>query len=422
MAYTPLNSNVFIAAFAGALAGIAVAGKVLSDTTATDYAGVVNVAGAYAQSFDTAWGTTAATTLDVQAIQEESEATWADRTPSSVTPSSYTSLCQALIATIQQAETYLTAQGIVPSQAGAGSAFVWAPGATAGKGIYTTWAALFAAVSSTNGIRNIYVDSSLGAAGALGLPTAFIPVGTWNFNPTGINGIVNFVGKTSSAAAPTCVQATAGATSVNGVGGMTDVLIDNRSTVDLFTMAGANAQFRMAGSAIAHQSTATGGTAFLKCATAGNVVMSEQAVFETFDGGTNAVQGAGSVLFLLNDQSTMNANMISLSTNPGVVMGPGATYATQTGITAQPTGQLQRGTTTLVTGKSPAIVANVKAGSTITFDLITPNTTANTGKYAALTADKVNGVLGSFKITAILAAGDTINVADVSTLAWSIQN
>lgn len=78
----------------------------------------------------------------------------------------------------------------------------------------------------------------------------------------------------------------------------------------------------------------------------------------------------------------------------------------------------QSGVATLVAGVTAAIAATVTANTRIVAFLKTPNTTNSTAKYAALDADRSIGAPGSFKITAIIAAGDTINVADVSTVDW----
>lgn len=77
----------------------------------------------------------------------------------------------------------------------------------------------------------------------------------------------------------------------------------------------------------------------------------------------------------------------------------------------------QSGVATLTNGDSGAIAATVTANTRIVIGGKSPNTTALTVTYAALTGDRVVGAPGSFNIKALLADG-TINVADQSTVDW----
>jgi hypothetical protein len=82
MSYTVINSQMFTAAFAGALAGMGVSGRIITDSVPGDYAGLVAVAGAFAQSFDTVWNSAAAVgTLEVSIAQEAAEGIWSGRSP-----------------------------------------------------------------------------------------------------------------------------------------------------------------------------------------------------------------------------------------------------------------------------------------------------------------------------------------------------
>jgi len=123
--YSPNNVLVFIAAYAGAISGLAVAEKVLVNNNPVDYDAISKVAGAFAQSFDTEWGLRPTSELDVSIIEEECEGTWEGRypatfKPSTVTPSTYTAQCKALIALVTSSEAYFAAQGIVPPSPGSG--------------------------------------------------------------------------------------------------------------------------------------------------------------------------------------------------------------------------------------------------------------------------------------------------------------
>jgi hypothetical protein len=126
MAYTPKNIQIFTAAFAGALAGMGLSDRIISDSNALTYAGLATVAGAFAQAIDTAWTVArSATLLDVEAIQSESAAYWQDRSPNNdattSNPATYAAAALAILATITASETYFAAQGIIPPAIPGGS-------------------------------------------------------------------------------------------------------------------------------------------------------------------------------------------------------------------------------------------------------------------------------------------------------------
>ncbi len=308
------------------------------------------------------------------------------------------------------------------------SAFVYRPGGTAGNGIFTTWASFVSALAAVNGVRLGVIDSSLAAAGALGIPAALIPAGAWDFNPNGAGqGIVYLVGTTSLAASPSCLQTTIGAAvSINGCGGFTDLFIDNRSSLDLFTMAGANATFRITGlgATVASQDVSASG-AFLKCATSGNILLQQNASIQSLTGGTNAIQvTAGTVLLFVTGTALVGASQVQKTGGTySVFIDTFATYATQVSAATPSSfnGGVQRGVTTLSSGVSPAITARIAATSRIVFGLNAPANDALTVKYAALSTDRSNGVAGSFKISALTAAGSgAINTADTSIMDWMV--
>ena len=99
-----------------------VSNRYLISTTRSDYDGLAQVAGAWAKSFDTAWGITTPTTMDLEATQEMSESVWQNRSPlyttQNETPSTWTAECEAIIAAIRAAGDYLTSQGITPPTPG----------------------------------------------------------------------------------------------------------------------------------------------------------------------------------------------------------------------------------------------------------------------------------------------------------------
>jgi hypothetical protein len=123
--YVPNNVLVYIAAYSGSISGMAVAGKLLTDDNPADYAAVCTVAGAFAESFDTEWGLTAPTDLDLSIIEEECEGAFNWRypntsKPNTMLPATYTDEVKALIALVKASQTYFAGQGIVPPFPGGG--------------------------------------------------------------------------------------------------------------------------------------------------------------------------------------------------------------------------------------------------------------------------------------------------------------
>src|SRR5271166_1054660 len=111
--YTPNSPAIFVAAFSGALAGMGASDRVPTDTDAADYAGLANVAGAFAESFDTAVGPIGmpVDTYITQSVEAVCEAVWEGRSPqptaTNLNPTTYAGLCQALIAIVQAGANFL---------------------------------------------------------------------------------------------------------------------------------------------------------------------------------------------------------------------------------------------------------------------------------------------------------------------------
>jgi hypothetical protein len=119
--YTPINPGIFQAAYVGALAGMAASNRTPTDPLPADpvNTGVGTVAGAFAQSYDQAWGSTPSTSLDVQSTGLVCQAAWWGRAPqasvpANVNPATFTPLADALIAIVDAGDLYLAAQGITP--------------------------------------------------------------------------------------------------------------------------------------------------------------------------------------------------------------------------------------------------------------------------------------------------------------------
>lgn len=144
MAYVPLNINVFMSAYAGAVAGMLADGRVLVDPTNADYLNGCNNALAFAEAFDTAWGATNATQLDVLTIQSSCEGIFDSRLIESAnTALFYAGLAARVIALIQESDTVVTGQGITPPNPGTGGGGgstifgAWAKGAGGGNVLST---------------------------------------------------------------------------------------------------------------------------------------------------------------------------------------------------------------------------------------------------------------------------------------------
>jgi hypothetical protein len=115
MAYVPNNPAMYVAAYAGALAGMGASDRFPTDPVPAHYNTLASIAGAYAETFDTLWALSPTSTLDIEACQELSEVAWQDRAPQSIPPVFILiELCLALIAMIRAAEAYFASQGIVP--------------------------------------------------------------------------------------------------------------------------------------------------------------------------------------------------------------------------------------------------------------------------------------------------------------------
>lgn len=119
MTYSPLNINVYTAAYAGAVAGCGIpTGAFITDPTSDDYGSNISVAVAFAQAVDTAWGANAANTYDIEAITDASDNLFA-RGPGCpiggviVTQGNWTIVATALVALIRKGDSVATAGGII---------------------------------------------------------------------------------------------------------------------------------------------------------------------------------------------------------------------------------------------------------------------------------------------------------------------
>lgn len=118
MPYVPTNVNAYVAAFSGALAGIAVNGWIITPTEAS-YETSTEIAGAYAAAFDTAWASaTELNLLEQQAITAACIQQFSTHSPPDTAlaqlQSNWTVAATACVALIRESDTYFAAQAIVP--------------------------------------------------------------------------------------------------------------------------------------------------------------------------------------------------------------------------------------------------------------------------------------------------------------------
>lgn len=116
--YVPISPEVFTAAYVGALAGMGCSERIVTDANPASYAGLTEIAGAYAQAFDTALNAIQVPSSALLAIQGLSESTWESRSPvfnpTNINPATYSNLCAALIAVLLASGAYFAGQGIDP--------------------------------------------------------------------------------------------------------------------------------------------------------------------------------------------------------------------------------------------------------------------------------------------------------------------
>jgi hypothetical protein len=118
--YTPLNTPVYLRAFAGFLSGITAAAK--TDVNAGDYTLYAEMADAWAQQVDTSWGVSAPTLLELDGIDGGSEAVWENSSPppskAAVLAGTYLTTALAVIARVRQGNAQVVSEGIDPNGTG----------------------------------------------------------------------------------------------------------------------------------------------------------------------------------------------------------------------------------------------------------------------------------------------------------------
>lgn len=118
--YKPNNTDVYLAAFNGTFAALSEAGAVNAPL----------IADAFAQEFDTQWGSSPPTGLELSEIDSQSYNYWQGRSPPAIKtvfgialafmPGTYTAIVTSLIALAQAGNARVVAQGIDPNAGGGG--------------------------------------------------------------------------------------------------------------------------------------------------------------------------------------------------------------------------------------------------------------------------------------------------------------
>lgn len=161
--YTPNNAFVYCAAYAGAIAAMTASDRLPPDIAISQYAGIVQVAGAYAQEFDTLWGSSATDQLELDCIEESSTMVWLNRSPlpvtqESVVPGAYLDLCAGIIIIVESMDIYVRGQGITPPPIAEG-------GPDFSAQVPTAWVAVAAGGTGTgvNGTASAFEYDTTGA-------------------------------------------------------------------------------------------------------------------------------------------------------------------------------------------------------------------------------------------------------------------
>ncbi len=128
MAYVPINTQAYTAAYSGAVAGMAVNGWI-SSPTGGNYTLVCAVAGAFAEAFDVAWNNAAQpNSLELAAIQSVCAQEFSLRGPGPLAapqfqdPANWAVSAKACATLALQCDLYFAGQGITPPTPGGGGA------------------------------------------------------------------------------------------------------------------------------------------------------------------------------------------------------------------------------------------------------------------------------------------------------------
>jgi len=196
MSYAPINIPAYVAAYSGAIAGMAVSGWI-TDPASADYQQVTAIAGAFAQEFDTVWNSaTTLNNLENAAITQIVSEDFSKRGPgplSSVqfaTPSNWARAAAACAALVLQSDAYFAGQGINPGTPGAA-------GLTSFNG--RTAPAVIPALGD-------YPSTLISDASSAGGPTVFASLNTLEAAVTTLSGEICAKSGTTATGAFACAE------------------------------------------------------------------------------------------------------------------------------------------------------------------------------------------------------------------------
>lgn len=132
MAYTPLNAEIYTAAYSGALSGMAINGWITS-ASQSNYSLVASIAGAFAEAFDQTWGSFI--TVDVATINMVTKCCHSQLAKRSPGPGNYNQFLQrsnwtaaaaGIRALVSRARAFIVSEGISIGDP-PGTTLVWQP-------------------------------------------------------------------------------------------------------------------------------------------------------------------------------------------------------------------------------------------------------------------------------------------------------
>jgi hypothetical protein len=186
MAYSPLNIQVYAAAFAGAMAGLGIpGGAFIIDPLTADYAPIATVAAAFAQAVDTVWGAARQPNVyDIGCITDAASNLFVRGAGFPITTqlaqqSNWTVSATALVAMVQQGDTNASAlQGLnFPSGGGSNRAYGQGGATTAGQATITVVAAM-KLIAKSSGLFKAWFNLSWAGLTAADVATMTVKVFT----------------------------------------------------------------------------------------------------------------------------------------------------------------------------------------------------------------------------------------------------
>jgi hypothetical protein len=327
-------------------------------------------------------------------------------------------------------------------QSGAGaSTVVWDPGAASSFGnVYKTWVEVVQAVSAMHGAVDIVVAQSA---------PPVIPAGNWDLRPPGVFGPVRLCGTNTTGVIFGGLVTIANApVTIHGLSGLHSIGVENQSTANVMSFdAAEQCLFELSGAAAIYQSALSGGAAFISISGGGFghlLCFNDESFISTLDTGAGAIQVTNPAFLnlIVEGNSSFGTNQLMLLGGAfctALIVGKGGPgYPTLGSQPSAPNlnvfGMQSRGTEKINpgTGKTSPIMSDadgnpivIKPGSVITCSQRIASGdggTTPTARYAALAADRVNGLPGSFKISALTSVGGgATNPTDASTIDWILE-